>query len=55
MVAGGATVVFPIADQFYGAREGRLRDPSGHLWILSKKTADLSAEEIQRRVDRFHD
>ncbi len=55
MVAAGATVVFPIADQFYGAREGRVRDPFGHLWILSKKIADLPPEEIQRRVDRFHD
>jgi PhnB protein len=32
----GAEVVFPIADQFYGHREGRLRDPFGHLWIVSQ-------------------
>jgi PhnB protein len=36
MQAEGAEVVFPIADQFYGRREGRLRDPFGHLWIISQ-------------------
>ncbi|MEL7208333.1 MAG: VOC family protein [Actinomycetota bacterium] len=36
MVDRGAEVVFPIDDQFYGRREGRLRDPSGHLWIISQ-------------------
>ncbi len=36
MLDGGAEVVHPLADQFYGRREGRLRDPWGHLWILSQ-------------------
>lgn len=35
-LAAGARVVFPLADQFYGQRSGRLRDPSGHQWILSQ-------------------
>ncbi len=47
----GATVVIPIADQFYGRREGRLRDPFGHLWIISQDGEDLTTEEIQRRVE----
>ena len=51
----GAEVVFPIADQFYGHREGRLRDPFGHLWMITKIVEELSPEEIQRRVDSFHD
>jgi PhnB protein len=55
MVNEGAKVVFPIADQFYGKREGRLQDPFGHLWIVSQTLEQLSSEEIQRRVDRFHD
>ncbi len=33
-VAAGATVVYPIADQPYGLRGGRLQDPFGHLWIV---------------------
>lgn len=33
-VAAGATVRFPVADQPYGARGGRVRDPFGHEWLL---------------------
>jgi uncharacterized glyoxalase superfamily protein PhnB len=35
-LAAGAEIVFPLADQFYGQRSGRLRDPSGHQWVLSQ-------------------
>ena len=41
MTDAGASVVFPIADQEYGKRGGRLRDPYGHLWMLSQPLADL--------------
>lgn len=34
-VSAGATVVFAVDDQPYGARAGRVRDPFGHEWILS--------------------
>ena len=36
MVANGADVLIPIDDRDYGFREGRLRDPGGHLWIISQ-------------------
>lgn len=36
MEAHGSHIVVPIADRPYGKREGRLRDPFGHLWILSQ-------------------
>ncbi len=52
-VAGGAEVRIPIADQFYGYREGRIADPFGHLWILSKLNEQLSQEEIGRRMEAF--
>ena len=48
--AAGAEVVFPLADQFYGDRGGRLRDPSGHQWMLSTHVEDVSMEEIERRA-----
>lgn len=51
LTAAGAEIVIPIADQYYGLREGRLRDPFGHLWIISQDGEDLSEEEIQRRVE----
>lgn len=47
----GATVVFPIGDQPYGMRQGRLRDPFGIQWIVSRQTEDLDADEVQRRLD----
>src|SRR5690606_9686561 len=34
-VARGAQVISPIEDRDYGKREGRVRDPFGHCWILS--------------------
>ena len=35
-VAAGATVVFPIADQPYGMRQGRIADPFGHHWLIGR-------------------
>jgi PhnB protein len=46
-VAAGATVVRPVADQFYGARSGQAEDPFGYRWVLSTHIRDVSAEEMQ--------
>lgn len=35
-VAAGATVFYPVADQDYGWRMGRLVDPFGHHWEIGK-------------------
>jgi PhnB protein len=35
-LAAGATEIFPIADQPYGMRQGRVADPSGHHWLIGK-------------------
>jgi uncharacterized glyoxalase superfamily protein PhnB len=48
-VAAGAEVLRPLADQFYGHRAGRVRDPFGHEWIISQEIEKLSPEEMQRR------
>ena len=48
--AAGGEVIIPIEDRFYGKREGRLRDPFGHLWIISQHLETLSNEEIMRRM-----
>jgi len=47
----GANVEISPGDQFYGYRAGRIRDPFGHVWIISKRIEDLSTEEMQRRLD----
>ena len=54
-VEHGASMVFEVADQFYGHREGRLEDPFGHLWIVTRVIAKLTPEEIQEGVDSFED
>jgi uncharacterized glyoxalase superfamily protein PhnB len=48
-LAAGAEVLFPLEDQFYGERGGRVRDPFGHHWMLSQVIEDLSPEEMARR------
>jgi PhnB protein len=35
-VAAGATVVWPVADQRYGWRVGRIVDPFGHHWEIGR-------------------
>lgn len=50
-VRAGATIVRPVADQFYGARSGHFRDPFGYTWVISTLTERLSPEEMQRRND----
>jgi len=50
-VGAGAEVVIPLTNQFYGHRDGRVRDPFGHEWLLSKQFEEISPEEMQRRWD----
>jgi len=48
MVKAGAEVVFPLDDQVYGQRAGRVRDPFGVQWILSGPPArDLDETAAQ--------
>jgi PhnB protein len=50
VVDAGGTVVFPVDDQPYGARGGRVRDPYGHEWLLQTEIT-LSDAEVQQRMD----
>lgn len=49
-LAAGCGVVYPLADQFYGGRTGRLRDPFGHQWMLSTHIEDVDRGEMDRRM-----
>jgi PhnB protein len=35
-IAAGAAEVFPVSDQPYGFRQGRVADPDGHHWLIGK-------------------
>ena len=50
-IGTGAKTVIPIADQFYGRREGTLQDPFGYLWSVSTVTEEMPVEEMHRRMD----
>jgi PhnB protein len=52
-VAAGATLMTPVADQFYGDRCGKVRDPFGHEWTISTHIEDVSPEEIGRRFEAW--
>jgi PhnB protein len=41
-VKAGATVIWPVEDQPYGWRVGRVFDPFGHHWEIGKPLADGS-------------
>ena len=50
-VKAGAQVEMPVADQFWGDRYGKLKDPFGHKWSIATHTKDMSADEMKRNVD----
>ena len=49
-VAAGATVLMPVADQFWGDRYGILKDPFGHRWSIASRIEDLSPKALQARA-----
>ena len=49
-VSAGASVVLPVADQFWGDRYGILDDPFGHRWSIASRIEDLSPKRLQERA-----
>ena len=39
-VEAGAEPLFPVEDQPYGMRQGRIRDPFGHHWLIGRPLED---------------
>lgn len=52
-VEAGAELVFPVQDQFYGDRSGRVIDPFGHVWIFATHIEDVTDEEMQKRFEEL--
>jgi PhnB protein len=46
-LAAGATVVMPLADQFWGDRYGQFKDPFGHSWSVGQAKYTPTEEEIE--------
>ena len=48
-VAGGAKVLFPVQNQFWGDRIGWVMDPSGHVWTIATHIEETTEGERQGR------
>ncbi|WP_027142042.1 VOC family protein [Mesorhizobium sp. WSM3626] len=56
--AAGAAIIQEPADQFYGERQYRARDPEGHIWTFTQSIRSVSREEAERlgglRIEGWH-
>ncbi|MEI9418552.1 VOC family protein [Mesorhizobium sp. Cs1321R2N1] len=56
--AAGAAIIQEPADQFYGERQYRARDPEGHIWTFTQPIRSVSREEAERlgglRIEGWH-
>lgn len=43
--AGGATVTDELRDHVYGERQVALKDPFGHLWVLTQTLVETTPED----------
>jgi PhnB protein len=50
--AGGAKLLKPVQDQFYGDRSGFIQDPFGHLWGIATHIEDVSPKDMQERMKK---
>ena len=52
-VKAGCKVEMPLANQFWGDRYGKVRDPFGHQWGLAQHVEDVSQEEMKKRSEEW--
>ncbi|TPL80414.1 glyoxalase [Mesorhizobium sp. B2-3-13] len=56
--AAGAAIIQEPADQFYGERQYRARDPESHIWTFTQSIRSVSREEAERlgglRIEGWH-
>jgi PhnB protein len=50
-IEAGAKVVRPLENKFYGDRMGSLSDPFGYEWVLGTHIEEVSAEEMEKRME----
>jgi PhnB protein len=52
-VAAGAQETMPLADQFWGDRYGKIRDPFGHQWSLATRKRAVSQAEVDEAARKY--
>jgi PhnB protein len=53
-ILAGASEVYPIEQQFYGDRAGRVKDPFGFQWIIATHIEDVTSKELQKRFNELY-
>lgn len=53
-VDGGAKVLAPATDQFWGDRTAWVMDPAGHVWTIATRIEEPTEAERQARLARIH-
>jgi PhnB protein len=49
----GATPMMEPANQFYGDRQGSVKDPAGNYWWIATHIEDVSREELAQYAEAF--
>lgn len=49
-LATGATTLMPMDNQFWGDREGAVRDPFGNSWCIASHVEDVTPDEMRKRA-----
>ncbi len=49
-LSAGASVVMEMADQFWGARGGGVRDSQGNIWFIATQKANVPLDELGKRA-----
>jgi PhnB protein len=52
-VNAGASIVMPVADMFWGDRQGALKDPFGHSWSLATHMRNLSTKQMMKAAEEW--
>jgi PhnB protein len=48
-IVGGAKVLIPAQDQFWGDRIAWIMDPSGHVWTIATRIEETTEQERKAR------
>ncbi|MFD7814119.1 VOC family protein [Streptomyces sp. NPDC059785] len=49
-VAAGGQVVTPLANDAFGGRGGRVKDPFGNIWWVTGRVEDVAEDEMWKRL-----
>ena len=49
-IATGATLLSPVIDYEYGFRQGEIKDPFGHHWLIEKQIDKMAFDEFLKTL-----